>query len=294
MKLSHILQEALRSINRNRGSFILASTVQAICLVLLSVFIVLTFNLFQLSEAARRHVELYAFVSEQTEPTLLVQRIASLDGVAQARYVPKDEALTELRADLGPDSSLVDALEQNPLPASVRISVRSGFASLSELTALEQKIQLIPGITEVWSGKEMVERLERITRTVTFLDIGILVIVFLAVLFIAFQTVESSIASRHHEIQIMELVGATGATIRLPFIIEGTAQGLLGGAAAFVLAVVFHRLTTVVIPAAAMPIGIVLLADLGIGALSGIAGSLIALNRIHRIPQAVVTDDSEK
>jgi cell division transport system permease protein len=294
MKPSYIVQEALRSINRNRGSFSLAATVQAICLLLLSVFIVLTFTLFRLSEAARRHVELYAFVGERTEPTLLVERIASLDGVAQARYVPKDEALTELRADLGPDSSLVDALEQNPLPASVRVTVRSGFASLSELTALEQKIQLIPGITEVWSGKEMVERLERITRSVTFLDIGILVIVFLAVLFIAFQTVESSIASRHHEIQIMELVGATGTTIRLPFIIEGTAQGLLGGAAAFVLAVVFHRLTTVVIPVAAMPTGIVLLADLGLGALSGVTGSLIALNRIHRIPQAVVTDDSEE
>jgi cell division transport system permease protein len=294
MRLSYILQETLRSINRNRGSFILAATVQAICLVLLSVFIVLTFNLLRVSEAARRHVEIYAFVDEQTEPTLLVERIASLDGVAQARYVPKDEALTELRADLGPDSALVDALDQNPLPASVRITVRSGFASLSELTDLEQKIQLIPGITEVWSGKEMVERLERITRTVTFLDIGILVIVFLAVLFIAFQTVESSIASRHHEIQIMELVGATGATIRLPFLFEGTAQGAIGGAAAFLFALVFLRLTTVVIPAAAMPTGIVLLADLGLGALSGVAGSLIALNRVHRIPQAVVTDDSEE
>jgi cell division transport system permease protein len=294
MRPSYILQEALRSINRNRGSFILAATVQAICLVLLSVFIVLTFNLFRLSEAARRHVELYAFVSDQAEPTLLVERIGSLDGVAQARYVPKDEALTELRADLGPDSSLVDALDQNPLPASVRITVRPGFASLSELTALEQKIQLIPGITEVWSGKEMVERLERITRTVTYLDIGILVIVFLAVLFIAFQTVESSIASRQHEIQIMELVGATGAAVRLPFVIEGTAQGIIGGTAAFVLVVLFQRLTTVVIPAASMPTGLVVLADVGLGALSGVVGSLIALNRIHRIPQAVVMDDSEE
>jgi cell division transport system permease protein len=293
MRPSYILQESFRSMNRNRGSFILAATVQAICLVLLSVFIILTWNLVRLSAAARRHIELYAFVDDQADPTLLVGRISSLDGVTQARYVPKDEALTELRSDLGPDSSLVDALDQNPLPASVRIAVSSGFASVSELAALEQKIMLIPGVTEVWSGKEMVERLERITRTVMFLDIGILVIVFLAVLFIAFQTVESSIASRHHEIQIMELVGATGTTVRLPFVIEGTAQGILGGAAAFVLAVVFGRLAAVVIPATALPTGIVLLADLGLGALSGVTGSLIALNRIHRIPQAETGNDEE-
>jgi len=293
MRLSDILQEAFRSINRNRGSFLLAATVQAICLVLLSVFIILTWNLVRLSKTASRRIELYAFVSDRADPTLLVDRIGSLDGVAQARYVSKDEALIELRTDLGPDSSLVSALEDNPLPPSVRITVRSGFASLHELASLEQKMLLIPGVTEVWSGKELVERLERITRTVMFLNIGILVIVFCAVLFIAFQTVESSIAARHHEIQIMELVGATGTTVRLPFVIEGTAQGILGGAAAFVLAVVFHRLTTVVIPATALPIGLVLLADLGLGALSGIAGSLIALNRIHRVPRAVAAEDAE-
>ncbi len=293
MRLSYILQEAFRSINRNRGSFLLAATVQAICLVLLSVFIILTWNLVRLSETASRRIELYAFVSDRADPTLLVDRIGSLDGVAQARYVSKDEALIELRTDLGPDSSLVSALEDNPLPPSVRVTVRSGFASLHELASLEQKMLLIPGVTEVWSGKELVERLERITRTVMFLNIGILVIVFCAVLFIAFQTVESSIAARHHEIQIMELVGATGTTVRLPFVIEGTAQGILGGAAAFVLAVVFHRLTTVIIPATALPIGLVLLADLGLGALSGIAGSLIALNRIHRVPRAVAAEDAE-
>jgi len=293
MRLSHLLQEALRSINRNRGSFILAATAQAICLVLLSVFIILTWNLMRLSETASRRIELYAFVGDQADPALLVDRVGSLDGVAEARYVSKDEALVELRADLGPDSSLVSALEENPLPPSVRIAVRSGFASVSELASLEQKILLIPGVTEVWSGKELVERLERITRTVMFLDIGILVIVFCAVLFIAFQTVESSIASRHHEIQIMELVGATGTTVRLPFVIEGTAQGLIGGAAAFVLAVIFHRLTTVVIPASVLPAGLVLLADLGLGTLSGIAGALIALNRIHRVPQAETGSDEE-
>jgi len=293
MRLSYIFQETFRSISRNRGTFMLAATVQAICLVLLSIFIVLTWNVFRLSETASRRIELYAFVTDQAEPELLVGRIGALDGVAQARYVSKDEALVELRSDLGPDSGLVDALGDNPLPPSVRITVRPGFASAAELDGIERKTMLMPGVTEVWSGKEMIERLSRITRAVLFLDIGILVIVFCAVLFIAFQTVESSIASRRHEIEIMELVGATNATVSLPFIIEGTSQGLLGGIAAFVLVLVLHRITAAVIPASALPTGIVVLADLVLGAFSGAAGSLIALNRIHRAPQADVAGNDE-
>ena len=290
MRLSYLFQETFRSISRNRGSFILAATVQAICLVLLSIFIVLTWNVVRLSETASRRIELYAFVTEQAEPELLVGRIGALDGVAKARYVSKDEALAELRSDLGPDSGLVDALGENPLPPSVRITVRPGFASATELEGIERKAMLMPGVTEVWSGKEMIERLSRITRTVLSLDVGILVIVFCAVLFIAFQTVESSIASRRHEIEIMELVGATNATVRLPFIIEGTCQGLLGGIAAFVLTLVLHRITAAVIPASALPTGIVVLADLALGAFSGGAGSLIALNRIHRVPTTGVSE----
>jgi cell division transport system permease protein len=293
MRLSYVFQETFRSISRNRGSFILAATVQAICLVLLSIFIVLTWNVIRLSAAASRRIELYAFVTDQAEPELLKGRIGALDGVAQARYVSKDEALAELRSDVGSDSGLIDALGENPLPPSVRVTVRPGFASAGELDAIEKKIMLMPGVTEVWSGKEMLERLGRITRTVMFLDIGILTIVFCAALFIAFQTVESSIASRRHEIEIMELVGATGATVRLPFVIEGTLQGILGGVAAFVLVLILHRITAAVIPASALPTGIVVLADLGLGALSGVAGSLIALNRIHHVPQAETGDGRE-
>ena len=293
MRLSYIFQEAFRSIARNRGSFVLAATVQAICLALLSIFIVLTWNVVRLSASASRRIELYAFVTDDADPEVVKGRIGALDGVAQARYVSKDEALAELRSDLGADSGLVDALGDNPLPPSVRVTVRQGFASLGELDAIEKKIALMPGVTEVWSGKEMVERLGRITRTVMFLDIGILVIVFCAVLFIAFQTVESSIASRRHEIEIMELVGATRATVRLPFVIEGTGQGLLGGVAAFVLVLILHRITAAVIPASALPTGIVVLADLGLGTLSGVTGSLIALNRFHRVPQADETGNGE-
>jgi hypothetical protein len=48
----------------------------------------------------------------------------------------------------------------------------------------------------------------------------------------------------------------------------------------------------VVIPASGIPTGLVLLIDLGLGALSGIAGALIALNRIHRTPRVAVAEDS--
>lgn len=293
MRLSYLLQESRRSVSRNRGSFVLAASVQAICLVLLSVFIILTWNILRVSAAAGRRAEVYAFVGHGAEPELLVGRISTLDGVAQARYVSKDEALAELRSDLGADSGLVDALGENPLPPSIRVTVRPGFSSAAELEGMEKKLSLLPGVTEVWSGKETLARLGRLTRTVLLLDAVVLAMVFCAVLFIGFQTVESSIASRRHEIEIMELVGATSATVRLPFIFEGAAQGLLGGLAAVALTLLLYYVTAALVSASSLPLTIVVLVNLGLGLLSGIAGSLIALGRFHRVVQAEAVASEE-
>jgi cell division transport system permease protein len=280
MKPSHILQEALRSIGRNRGNYVLAATVQAVCLTLLSIFIVLTWNVLRLSEAAGRRVEVYAFLAETAEPRLLEERVSSMDGVVRTRYVTKDEALEELRQDLGTDDVLLEALGENPLPASIRVTVRSGFASVGQLDALEKKLMLMPGVAEVWSGREMLDRLSRIARTVLVLDFGVLAIVFCAVLFIVFQTVEAAISARRHEVEVMELVGASATAVRLPFIIEGCSQGILGGCAALLLVVLLHRVAGAFMPASILPFGLVALADLGLGVISGLAGSVMALNRI--------------
>jgi cell division transport system permease protein len=284
MRASYIFQETLRGIARNRGSYILAAAVQAICLILLSIFVVITVNVNQLARAAGRRVELYAFLASSAQPEMLAGRIGTISGVAATRYVSKDEALEELKADMGEDGSIVEALGENPLPASIRVTVMPGLANAANLAEIERKVALMPGVAEVWSGRAFLDQLNRIVRTVLILDIGVLIIVSLAAAFIVFQTVEGSILTRRHEIEIMELVGASDTAVRLPFIIEGTSQGLLGGIVAFLLILVLYRIVTTVIPAPIFPVMPMLGFDVLFGCILGLAGSLVALSRILHGP----------
>jgi cell division transport system permease protein len=281
MKPSHIVQEAWRSVSRNRGGFALAATVQGICLILLSLFLVITLGVVQLSEMAGRRIELYVFLDDNASEKTLEGRIGLIEGVTSTRYVSKDEALQELRSDLGGDVTLTDVLGENPLPASIRVTVSPARASGVELGELERKLALMPGVREIWSGREILQRLNRMTRTILILDFVVLVVVSCAVLFVVFQTVESSIVSRRHEIQIMDLVGADRAAVRLPFILEGTAQGLLGGMAAFAIVFILHRVVAVVVPIPGFPVGALAATNVGLGTLLGLSGSLMALGRIR-------------
>lgn len=282
MKLDHVLRETARGISRNRGQFLLSAAVQAICLTLLSIFVVLTANVTGLVRSAGERVELYAFLDEKADSASVRSRIALLTGVSAARFVSKDEALEELRLDLGPDSGLVSTLGENPLPPSIRVNIAGGLSTAPLVGDIEKKIALIPGVTEVWSGREFLARLDSVMRTVLLLDGLILVIVCCSVAFIVFQTVESSIVSHRHEIEIMELVGAPRATVRLPFIIEGAIQGLLGGAAAFLLVFGLYRILRTALSAPVFPYSTVAAVDLLLGALLGLLGAIIALGTVQR------------
>jgi cell division transport system permease protein len=184
--LDFVVKESTRNLIRNRGSFFLATLVQAICLLLFSIFLVITINLSRVVSIAQKRIEVYAFLDDQSDKQSLIENIKLLRGVADVRYVSKEQALAELKNDLGENASLADALETNPLPASLRIQLETGSKNLSNLEKIEQKISIMPGIKEVWSGKEILLRLDKAIRLVLGLDFALLIIVSLSVLFISF------------------------------------------------------------------------------------------------------------
>lgn len=279
MALNNILRESMRGVRRHRSAFLMSVSVQGICLVLFTLFGVITINLFSLLRTARDRVEVYAFITDDANPDDLTTSLKLVAGIHDVRYVSKDEALVELKQDLGESSSIVDALGHNPLPASLRIKLAPGYTAPRNLEEVEHKISIMPGVKEVWSGRDLLTKLERIFSTALALDIALLIVIGLAVVFIIFQSVESVIATRNREIEVMRLVGATDGMIRGPFYWEGILQGAAGGLIAFVLSLVLYQVAITQIPQPIFPVLGVALFNIGLGALLGYLGADVALGR---------------
>jgi cell division transport system permease protein len=280
MALNNILRESMRGVRRHRSAFLMSVSVQGICLVLFTLFGVITINLFSLLRTARDRVEVYAFITDDANPDDLTTSLKLVAGIHDVRYVSKDEALVELKQDLGESSSIVDALGHNPLPASLRIKLAPGYTAPRNLEEVEHKISIMPGVKEVWSGRDLLTKLERIFSTALALDIALLIVIGLAVVFIIFQSVESVIATRNREIEVMRLVGATDGMIRGPFYWEGILQGAAGGLIAFVLSLVLYQVAITQIPQPIFPVLGVALFNIGLGALLGYLGADVALGRL--------------
>ena len=142
-------------------------------------------------------------------------------------YVDKTAALSRLRVDLGELSSALEGLSSNPLPPTLELSPQTAL-SAAALRQLALELSWLPHVQEVDYGREWLDRLEALGRALRAGGAGALAVVLGAALLVVANTIRLAVYARRDEIEIMKLVGATDGYVRLPFLLEGGLQGLLG------------------------------------------------------------------
>ena len=149
--------------------------------------------------------------------------------VSSVRFVPRDEALKEMRSVEGVDD-LVAALGRNPLPDAYVVTARG-----NAVDALAADLARIPGVSRVQADAVWARRLAAIAATVK-LGIAILAALLGAGLVaVTFNTIRLQILTQRDEIEVSKLIGATDAFIRRPFYYAGLLQGVAGGMVALAI-----------------------------------------------------------
>jgi cell division transport system permease protein len=149
-------------------------------------------------------------------------------------FISKSDAMRNLRKRLGDKAGVLDGLEGNPLPASLEIVLSKDKIDTFP-RQLKTRLEILEAVDEVQYSHQWVEKIQAVMGTVKLIGIIFGGLLFLAALFIIINTIKLTIFSRHDEIEILKLVGATNRFVKAPFLIEGSIQGLLGGLTALVI-----------------------------------------------------------
>lgn len=213
--------------------------------------------------------------------------------IAEARYVPKDEAMATLSASQGL-GDISAGLTQNPLPDAWVVRPRTG--SREGLVRLAGDLGKLPGVAETHLDSQWADRLQAalaLGRTAVWVLVGLFGIALIA---ISGNAIRAQVLARRDEIQVSRLIGATDRYIRRPFLYLGALQGLLGGlAAGVVLAVAGEILRAPVNHLAALygstfhllpPTVIEMAAILGLTTLFGWVGAWLSVSRTLRLVDA--------
>ena len=233
-------RSAVRGLRATPLIFLACSGTLTAGLLLLGVYLLVLDNMRSVLDQVGEDLSVAAYFAPGGAPTdgdlsALLEKIGALEGVGSVQYVSAEDALKQLRRSLGSEASLVEGLQRNPLPASVRIQPKADRRSAGEIRALADRVAALQGVEEVRYGVEWVEGYTRILRAVRW--VGLFLGGFLALVLgaIVAGTLRLALHAREEEIRIQRLVGANTLFVRLPFYLEGIAQGVVAASVALAL-----------------------------------------------------------
>lgn len=290
-QIQYYFREAILSITRNSWISVASIGVVAVSLLILGSSLLLVMNANNIAANLESSVEISVFFKEQTTPDEvqdLQNQLAGVPEVTQVVFVPKQQALEEMRENFGEQQDILDGLEEkNPLPDALRIKT----ATAEQVAPLAAELESYDQVDEVRYGQGVVEKMLALSKWVRTAGLVTMVLLGIAAIFLIATTIRLSVYARRKEIGIMKFLGATNWFVQSPFVLEGIMLGLAGSLLA-VLVVYFGYMSLIDNIQLSLPfmqlvtdrnvikplMELLLLAGLVIGA----AGSLISMRRFLR------------
>jgi cell division transport system permease protein len=244
MQLRYVLKEGFSGFKRAKLSMFAAVFTICVSLLLLSFFAILFLNANSVVNSLREKVEMEAFLNDQLSNDKITEvkgLVEMLDGIREVHYVSKEEAAKIFQQEFGED--IFKILNFNPLPASLKIFLKEGYKTAKHAENIVRQVKSLKGVEDVIYRKQLLEMLDERAMLFLWITLGIGIFITLSSVILVANTIRLAIYAKRKIIQTMKLIGATRGFIRLPFLLEGFLQGLLGGLiAAGIVFVLFNYL----------------------------------------------------
>jgi cell division transport system permease protein len=185
-------------------------------------------------------VELSIFLNANAtdnERDAVAHELQIMQGVKTVRFVDKPHAYQEFKSMFANTPDLVSSVSAPDMPPSFRVvPVRA-----EDVTAIGDQFKNQAGVRDVVYAKEIISSLLKDFHTKHNALVVLALVVFLGATALIVNTIQLAIFARRREIAVMKLVGATNWFIRIPFMIEGLIDGIIGAALAFGLTYLWRQ-----------------------------------------------------
>jgi cell division transport system permease protein len=230
-RFEYFFRETTSGLRRNGLVAFAAISTTFIALLLFGLALLISRQVSLMIEATTGNVEVAVYLSDPVNPSTvrsLTNTLSELPVVEDVQFETKELACERFKELFANQPALVNNVSCDALPASLRVSL----SDPEQYAQVDAVLQGQPGIDRIVDQSAFLDRLFSITRV---FRVGVLLISFVmlvsAAILIA-NTVRMGLFARRKEIGIMKLVGATNWRIRIPFLIEGVFESLIGAAAA--------------------------------------------------------------
>lgn len=276
---------------RLRSSYLTLIVSVSLVLFLLGVLGLVLLNARVLSDYFKESLSFSVMLDEEAKEADIRMLQKDMDAkpyVKSTEYISKDQAATKLKNDLGED--FVNFLGYNPLSPTIDVYLYASYTSPDSVAKIEKYILEYPFVKEVYYQESLLYLINENVRKISLFLLVISSFLLLIAVTIINNTIRLSVYSKRFIIRTMQLVGATNAFIRKPFLVTGMVQGLIAALISmillfgllylvekeFLLLLTFQNLNLLLLLGGALII---------LGILINVISTFFSVNRFLRIPE---------
>lgn len=225
-----MVKQSNRTTRRKLRSSYFTTTISiSLVLFLLGIIGLLMLNANRLSTYVKENLGLTVMLTDDArdaEVKKIEKSLAASAMVKSVTYLNKDDAAKQLQEDLGED--FVSFIGYNPLLSSIEVKLYAEYANPEGMTIIERMIKDFPEVKEVHYQKDMVNLIHENVNKISLVLLAFSALMLIVATTLINNTVRLMVYSKRFLIRTMQLVGATNAFIRRPFVGSSIVQGLAG------------------------------------------------------------------
>lgn len=229
--IGYLCKEGIRGIFLHGFMSFAAVCVTVACLLIVGSFCALGQNLSLMISNLNKTNEVMVYVDEtlsDAEARSVGTKINRVDNVASAEFISREEALKNFVADHS-ETSAFEGTSADTFRHRFRVILKD--TRLLDQTKAD--LEDVPGVAKVRATEEIAKGFLMLQDVLELVSLVIIVVLLIVSLLIISNTVKLAMYDRRDKIAIMKMVGATNGFIRLPFVVQGFALGMIGAGIAF-------------------------------------------------------------
>ncbi|HUQ40815.1 MAG TPA: permease-like cell division protein FtsX [Acidimicrobiales bacterium] len=234
LSVDYVVRETVSNLRRNLLMTSAAVLTVIVSLSLLGGALLLKQGVSKATLQWRGGVELSIYLLPNASPSqsgAVERELKGLEEVKKVTYLDQQAAFKEFKTMFANDPDIVESLTPQDLPPAYRVVPKKA----EFVESIGDRFKKRPGVYDVVFAKDEVETLLKVTRALQVGIVSVAAVLLMSASLLILNTIRMAIFSRRREVGVMKLVGATNWFIRVPFMLEGLVQGMVGGIGAFFL-----------------------------------------------------------
>ena len=228
-KIMFLLSEGLKNLWRHKLTAFTAVFSIFLTLTLAGSLIIVSDNTGKIIEYLRDKYKIEVFFKQNISNERIeevVREFKSIKGVRSTTIITKIDAKKIFKSQFG--ENVLDIVGYNPLPASCVINLVKDQKDKLNIRPIIDRLRKFSEVDEVNYQGRLINRIESSYQAFVKISVLLLIIVLIVSVLIISNTVRLTIYAKNELIKSFQLVGATRAFIKTPFILEGIFHGLIG------------------------------------------------------------------